>query len=76
MMNAIAPLRGLQVTSPALWEELLREIPTHAGGNQAATGALDDLAGRMDRHAGAALRYLLKLPPPDAAYVARELIQP
>lgn len=73
LVNAAAPLRGLAVTQPGIWTELLERLAAHAAGDQAATDRLRRMAGQLDRHTAAALTAYLGLAPADAAYVAEEL---
>ncbi len=74
LLEAVAPLRGVQVRRPELWGPLLARLAAHAGGDRAATEFLRRMAARSpDAVSGAALTYFLGLGAGDAAYVAREL---
>src|SRR5260370_32079 len=44
LLEAVAPLRGVQVRRPELWGPLLARLAAHAGGDRAATGLLRRMA--------------------------------
>jgi CRISPR-associated protein Csx10 len=74
LLDAVAPLRGVQVRQPELWRPLLTRLAAHADGDQAATEYLRRMAGQPpDPGTGAALSYFLGLSAADAGFVAGEL---
>jgi CRISPR-associated protein Csx10 len=74
LLDAVAPLRGLQVTRPDVWPPLLAQLASHAAGDAAATAFLRRMAqAHPDASIGAALVRFLEFDLADAAYVAREV---
>ena len=73
LLDQAAPLRGLGVTRPAIWQPLLDRLASHANGDSAATGMLRKMSFQLDKPAAAALDSFLSLPSADAMYVAEEL---
>jgi CRISPR-associated protein Csx10 len=73
LLNLVAPLRGLQVTSGQDWATVMKLLRAHAGGDAAAAASLSRLAERSGRWVGQAIMDFLRLPAADAAYVAGEL---
>ena len=79
LLDDARPLRGLEVTQPAMWEPLPHALGAHAAGDQSATGFLRTKVQELDSlnpHAARALTSFLGLAPDDAAYVAGELSKP
>ncbi len=76
LMNLVAPLRGLQVTSGEDWAALMTLLAEHAGGGAAAAASLTRMTEQFDRWIRQAVAEFLRLPRPDAAYVAGELRGP
>lgn len=76
LMNLVAPLRGLQVTSGEDWAALMVLLREHADGDPAAAAALTHMAGRSERWIGQAITEFLRLTAEDARYVAGELGRP
>src|SRR5262249_9204562 len=73
LMNLVAPLRGLEVTSGQDWAALITLLDAHAGGDATAAASLVSMAERFDRRIRPVIAGFLRLPAADAAYVAREL---
>jgi CRISPR-associated protein Csx10 len=73
LLDVAAPLRGLAVTRPRIWQPLLDRLIAHAQGDPSATQFLRGMAQQLDQSTASALTSYLSLTPSDAAYVAREL---
>jgi len=76
LMNLVAPLRGLQVTSGQDWAALTTLLTAHASGDATAAASLTRMAERFDPWIRQAIADFLRLAAADAAYVAGELRRP
>ncbi len=76
LVNLVAPLRGLQVTSGDDWAALMVLLRAHADGDPAAAASLTLMAERSERWIRQAITEFLRLTGEDARYVAGELGRP